>query len=351
MTSETPTLFDFGWSQHFQSQLDLDEMTGLIPVRVTVVHRSRLDVAGPGFADRIASVFSEDEEAQPTVGDWLLVDAVSHAPMRLLARKSLIKRKAAGSARGIQMIAANIDTLLIVTSCNQDFNTARLERYLALARESEVMPVVVLTKADLTDDPGAYSAQALELLPGLVVEILDARSPEEVARLAAWCGRGQTVALVGSSGVGKSTLINTLTGASLQATADIRESDAHGRHTTVSRSLHRLAAGGWLVDTPGIREIQLTDVEAGIDEVFADIVALVEQCRFTNCGHDTEPGCAVRAAIDAGRLDADRLKRFGKLVKEDQRNSEDMRQRRGRERSFGRMIRDVQNKKKETRDQ
>jgi ribosome biogenesis GTPase / thiamine phosphate phosphatase len=154
--------------------------------------------------------------------------------------------------------------------------------------------------------------------------------------------------LVGSSGVGKSTLINTLTGA-LQATANIREDDAHGRHTTVSRSLHRLAAGGWLLDTPGMRELQLTDVESGIDDVFADIVDLARQCRFSDCGHETEPGCAVRAAIEAGRLDADRLKRFEKLVKEERRNSEDLRQRHERERDFGKMVRDIVKTKKKTR--
>jgi len=208
------------------------------------------------------------------------------------------------------------------------------------------MPVIVLTKADLVDDPGAYSAQALDLLPGLIVECLDARLPDEVARLGVWCEPGQTVALVGSSGVGKSTLINTLAGVPVQATATIREDDAHGRHTTTGRSLHRLSAGGWLLDTPGMRELQLTDVESGIEDIFADIVDLARQCRFADCGHDSEPGCAVRAAIDAGRLDADRLKRFGKLVKEEERNSEDLRQRHERERGFGRMIRDAQKRKK-----
>lgn len=348
MTNETPTLMDYGWSQHFQSQLDLDEIDKLIPARVVAVHRTRLDVAGPEYAGRIASIYSDEEDGQATVGDWLLLDAESHTAQRLLLRKSLVKRKAAGKARGVQLIAANVDTLFIVTSCNQDFNTARLERYLALAQESDVMPVVVLTKADLADEPDPYISQAMGLLPGLLVECLDARSPEEVERLAVWCGRGQTVALVGSSGVGKSTLINTLTGA-LQATANIREDDAHGRHTTVSRSLHRLAAGGWLLDTPGMRELQLTDVESGIEDVFADIVDLARECRFSDCGHETEPGCAVRAAIEAGRLNADRLKRFEKLVKEERRNSEDLRQRHERERDFGKMVRNIMKKKKETR--
>jgi len=350
MTNEATTLMDYGWSQHFQSQLDPSEVATLIPARVVAVHRDRVDVACPQFTGRIASIFSDEEEGQATVGDWLLLDPVSHAAKRLLARKSLIKRRAPGAGRGVQLIAANVDTLLIVSSCNQDFNKARLERYLALARESGIVPIVVLTKADLVDDPGAYTAQALRLLPGLLVECLNAHIAEEVERLAIWCGPGQTVALVGSSGVGKSTLVNTLTGASVQATAAIREDDAHGRHTTTGRSLHRLDAGGWLLDTPGMRELQLTDAESGIEDIFADILDLARQCRFADCGHDSEPGCAVRAAIDKGALDAGRVTRFAKLVKEEQRNSEDLRQRRERERGFGRMIRDVQKRKKETRD-
>lgn len=347
MTNETNSLADFGWSPHFQSQLEPSELRERTPVRVVAVHRNGLDVAGPDFSGRVLALVSEDEEGQATVGDWLLIDRVSHMPRRLLARKSLFKRRAAGTGRRIQLIAANVDTLLIVTSCNQDFNRARLERYLALAREAEVMPVIVLTKADL-EDPSAYVAEAARLMPGLLVESLDARSVEEVSRLTIWCGRGQTVALVGSSGVGKSTLVNTLAGASL-ATAAIREDDAHGRHTTTGRSLHRLAAGGWLLDTPGMRELQLADVEGGIEEVFADIVGLAGDCRFADCRHESEPGCAVRGAIDEGRLDAARLDRFRKLSNEERRNSEELWQRRARERGFGRLVREVLKDKRDRR--
>jgi ribosome biogenesis GTPase len=348
MTNETLSLTDYGWSLHFQSQLQEHDTGELTPVRVLAVHRNGLDVAGPDFSGRVSVPAADDEEGQATVGDWLLIDPGSHMPRRLLARKSLFKRKAAGSGRRIQLIAANVDTLLVVTSCNQDFNRARLERYLALAREAEVMPVVVLTKADL-EDPGPYVAEAARLMPGLLVESLDARSKEEVSRLSIWCGRGQTVALVGSSGVGKSTLVNTLTGASL-ATAAIREDDAHGRHTTTGRSLHRLAAGGWLLDTPGMRELQLADVGAGIEEVFADVVALAGDCRFADCRHESEPGCAVHAAIADGRLDAARLDRFRKLANEERRNSEEIWQRRARERGFGRLVREVLKDKREKRD-
>ncbi len=196
-----------------------------------------------------------DDEERATVGDWLLLDRSTNRLVRLLERKSLFKRKEPGTGRSIQLIAANVDTVLIVSSCNQDFNQARLERYLALAREAQVQPIVVLTKADLADDPGSYVTKVVKLLPGLLVECLEARSGADVAKLEPWCGQGQTVALLGSSGVGKSTLINALAGEDVQAISGIREGDAKGHHTTTGRSLHRLPTGGWLLDTPGMREL------------------------------------------------------------------------------------------------
>ncbi|WP_205944697.1 ribosome small subunit-dependent GTPase A [Pelagibius litoralis] len=281
------------------------------------------------------------------MGDWLLLDRETFRPRRLLQRKSLFKRRAAGTGRKLQLIAANVDTLFIVSSCNQDFNTARLERYLALAREAEVTPVIVLTKADLTDLPEDFARAAAKLLPGLLVEVLDARDPDSVACLADWCARGETVALVGSSGVGKSTLINTLSGANRIATQSIREDDDKGRHTTSARVLHRLPAGGWLLDTPGMRELQLTDVKTGLEEVFADVVVLARMCRFADCRHEAEPGCAVLAAVDAGTLDAERLKRWRKLAAEEARNTENLAERRARDRAFGKMVKGVMRDKRQ----
>ena len=278
MTSRISDLADFGWNSFFDSQLEPDDPVATVPVRVMAVHRGALSVAGPGV-DRLIRPFiatAGDEEAVATAGDWLLLDRETLRPRRLLQRKSLFMRRAAGTGRKLQLIAANVDTLFIVSSCNQDFNTPRLERYLAWARAADVTPVIVLTKADLTDAPENFVRAAAKLLPGLLVEALDARDPDDVACLSPWCARGQTVALVGSSGVGKSTLINTLTGIERIATQDIRDDDDKGRHTTSGRALYRLPTGGWLLDTPGMRELPLTEVRTGLEEVFADIATLVE---------------------------------------------------------------------------
>ena len=337
MHSWTSDLADLGWNPFLQSQLDPDRRDHATPVRVMAVHRGGLDVAGPGIRARIPPFAADpaDDEAAATVGDWLLLDR-AHRPLRLFERWSLFKRRAAGKGRQMQLIAANVDTLFVVSSCNQDFNVARVERYLALARDADVTPVIVLTKADLAAAPADFARSAARLAPGLLVETVDARDPASIACLEAWCGKGQTVALLGSSGVGKSTLVNTLAGASI-ATQKVRSDDDRGRHTTTGRALHRLPAGGWLLDTPGMRELQLADVKDGLDALFADLVVLAEKCRFADCRHESEPGCAVRAAIAAGTLDPERLRRQRKLAAEEARNSESLAERLARGKAFGRM--------------
>jgi ribosome biogenesis GTPase len=316
-------LAELGWSPFFGAQISSEEDAKCRPVRVMAVHRGKIAVAGAGMDLLISPRIPGADAAanRPAVGDWLLLDRDSLLPIRLLRRASLFKRVAAGGRQKLQVIAANVDCVFIVASCNQDFNIARLERYLVLAQEVQVPSVIVLTKQDLADQPESFAEEVRRLRPDIVVETIDARDPASVSRLAAWCGKGKTVALVGSSGVGKSTLINTLRGSDSIATQSVREVDSKGRHTTTVRELHRLEGGGWLLDTPGMRELQLADTTSGLAQVFDDIVAITQQCRFSNCSHEAEPGCSVRAALKEGKIDYKRFDRWRKLASEDVTNS------------------------------
>jgi ribosome biogenesis GTPase len=323
MEAQNSSLLQLGWRPFFSKQVSAKEAGTCQPVRVMSVHREMVSVVGDGVDDSISSSLRAPEgpEDRPTVGDWLLIERESHNLVRILNRTSLFKRPAPGDDRRLQLIAANVDTLFIVTSCNQDFNIARIERYLVVARQVDVRPVIVLTKADLATNPRGFVETAGALQPGLQVELVNGRDPESVARLGGYCGMGDTVALVGSSGVGKSTLVNTMRGSDSIATQAVREEDGKGLHTTTVREMHRLGfgpdGGGWLVDTPGMRELQMSEVTAGVAEVFDDIVAITLECRFANCAHAEEPGCAVRGAIAQGTLEPARFDRWRKLSSED----------------------------------
>lgn len=331
------TLDDLGWRAFFSAQISDEVDAGAQPVRVMAVHRGKIMIAGAGssYAIDLARPDTGAAEDRPTVGDWLMVDGQSGEIRRVLERQSLFKRRAPGPDQKTQLIAANVDTLFIVASCNQDFSEARLERYLILAREVGVRPIIVLTKTDLTDRLETFVAAARDLEQELLVEAVDGRDPTSVAGLARWCGRGQTVALLGSSGVGKSTLVNTLRGSDSIATQAIRQGDDTGRHTTTVREMHRLDQGGWLLDTPGMRELQLTGAASGIAEIFDDIVRMAGHCRFSNCAHDVEPGCAVRAAVADGAIAPGRIDRWRKLVAEEIYNSATPSERRALDRISG----------------
>jgi ribosome biogenesis GTPase len=336
------SLQSLGWRQFFQAQVDVE--CRWTPARVLRVHRNSIEVVD---TDGLVTIPLAGKTAtlKITVGDWVLIDREGPKVRALLERFGLFQRKAAGTSGEIQLIAANVDTLFVVTSANRDFNIARLERYLAIAHDAGALPVIVITKADTVESVDEFVAAASGLSPGIIVEALDARCAENVEVLRPWCETGQTVALLGSSGVGKSTLISTLAGVELETRA-AREDDQRGRHTTTGRSMYRLNHGGWLIDTPGMRELQLVDVGDVLDEVFSDVAGLAARCRFADCSHDSEPGCAVREAIEDGALDAERLRRYRKLQAEDRRNTETLAERRARDKNFGKMIKTVMSGKR-----
>jgi ribosome biogenesis GTPase len=322
-----------GWRAFFQQQIGLEQWE--YPVaRVIAQHRNRLELMSEAAAFGL-----EIHPGMPvvTVGDWLLLTPDGQFE-RLLERQSLFRRKAAGSKVAEQLIAANVDTLFIVTSLNEDFNLGRIERYLSLAYEAQTEPVIILSKADLCDDAKSVREKVHTLDPLLIVETLNCLDAMEIQKLAPWCDIGNTIALMGSSGVGKSTLVNTLLGKNVQLTGEIREDDGKGRHVTTGRSLHLMPQGGLLLDTPGMRELQLADCDEGINAAFSDIASLAEQCRFGDCQHDREPGCAVQNAISHGKLDVRRLSSFRKLIREQMFNSATLAEKRARDKNFGKMV-------------
>lgn len=294
------------------------------PARIVEQHRSGYvihDGTGTYAAKSVPRLRHKVESAceRPCVGDWCLA-AQRHGGEwmieSLLSRFSTLVRGAAGETQARQAIAANIDHVLVVTGLDRDYNLRRIERYLTLVSSSGARPTLVLTKADKAGDIERFRIEVEAIAPGTPVHAVNAKSAQSCAQLAASLKPGETAVLVGSSGAGKSTLTNTLLGDEAQATGAIRDRDGRGRHTTVSRALKPLPGGACLIDTPGLREIRLTGDEDLADAGFDDIEALAGACRFRDCRHEREPGCAVRAATESGTLDPARLASFAKLGQE-----------------------------------
>ncbi|MGK7868861.1 ribosome small subunit-dependent GTPase A [Falsiroseomonas sp. E2-1-a20] len=314
----------YGWSDAMRAAFEPHGRAGHLPGRIIVQQREAHAVItdlGSLWARLSGRLRHEAREAgHPAAGDWVALSANAidgtatiHA---ILPRRTAFVRRAADSVQTLQVIAANIDVAFVVTSMNADLNPRRLERFLAAAWQSGARPVVVLTKADLCEQPETQAAQIAALAPGCTVLVVSVRQGLGMTSLMEHIAPGETCVLIGSSGVGKSTLVNALLGDERMATQDIRAADARGRHTTSNRQLVLLPGGGLILDTPGIREVGLIDADEGLSTVFGDIEDLAQNCRFRDCAHGSEPGCAVRRALDGGLLDEDRWEHFQKLSQE-----------------------------------
>ena len=339
MFTDKLTLDQLGWRAFYSSQLTLDDLAAGRIARVSAVHRGRTEaLTEDGLVEVIVTAMRDADDGLPvTVGDWVLVEAATGRLLRVLERQSVIARMAAGEQQRRQAIAANVDTAFVVTSCNDDFNLSRLERYLAVVLHAQVTPVILLTKVDLCPDPQGYLDEARRIAGDTAVVAVDATSADVATALGDWLGAGQTVVFIGSSGVGKSTLANSLVGEARLTTAGIREDDAKGRHTTTSRQLIRMPTGAWLIDVPGMRELKIGAVAAGLRSAFEDLETLARTCRFRDCEHDQDEGCALRQAVADGSLDPRRLRSFLKLRREAARAAQSEHERRATIRRTGRI--------------
>jgi ribosome biogenesis GTPase len=318
----TVDLAALGWTDRLADSFAPYAAEGLVPSRVALEHTHIYRVLGEAgeWLARVSGRLRHHAETRidfPAVGDWVAVEPPTgggDARIRaVLPRFSRFSRRAAGNPTEEQIVAANIDTVFLVSGLDGDFNPRRIERYLVVAQDSGATPVIVLNKADLVEDPDALVRDVASIAVGVDTHPVSCRRPETLDVLRQYLGRGRTGALLGSSGVGKSSIVNQLVGFDLLRTRDVRVTDSRGRHTSTARQLVLLPGGGVLIDTPGMRELQLWETGETVSGTFADIEEQAVGCRFRDCQHRSEPGCAVRAAVDAGEMTASRLESFHKL--------------------------------------
>jgi len=305
-----------GWDDGWEAAFAEHRAAGLVPARVAIQHRGAYDLATEGGEVRASAAtrFVRDDDL-PGVGDWVGLDPDTNLIEALLPRRTVISRKEVWNAVREQVLAANIDVAFLVQALPLDFNVRRLERYLAMAWESGAQPVVLLTKTDLVEDVTPFLTEVeTATLGACPVEAVSALTGAGLDRLLAYFEGNKTAVLLGSSGVGKSTIVNALVGEEVLATQEVREDDQRGRHTTSHRELILLPTGGVVLDTPGIRELQLWD--ADLEQTFGDVEEIARRCRFADCAHDQEPGCAIREALADGSLAPDRWDSYVKLQRE-----------------------------------
>lgn len=315
----------WGWNPYFSEAFQAYDQTKAVPARVTAQHKEAYRVISE-WGEVMCEVSGKlrfealSRQDYPAVGDWVVLKAAPGEKKGIihgvLPRFSKCSRKAAGNVPDEQIVAANVNVLFLLNALNEDYNLRRLERYLVIAWESGASPVIVLSKADLCPDVDRVKGDVGRIAPGVPVHAVSAETGEGISELREYLNQGITAALLGSSGAGKSTLTNVLIGSEVARTGDIRQADGRGRHTTTYRELLLVPEGGLLIDTPGMREVQLWEAEEGLGTSFGDIENLAKECRFPDCRHGQEPGCAVRQALDDGRLEEARLYSFKKMERE-----------------------------------